>query len=341
MVVSKRSGRYSLLTFFAGYWAGALIAIVGCSPTSTPPITPKAVKLARAQKIAVIRLGDPAFEEPPDSDIADGLRHAGLDSASFAIVSHDAKGDLGAVPGLIDAAARDGADLLVTLLPQTTVMAAKSGLKIPLVFQMNGEPVALGLAQSDAVHPPNLTGAYTPFHQSFIVPIARGCLPEARKLGILFDPRDPLSVIHKDALLHTEWRGVEPLTAEYHSESEVPAAVAELIGKKAEAVVLVSGIGTAAIAAIDAARQGKISVFGFKPEHARAGAIVARVPTTRWGGFEAGRRAGRILRGESAGQLPLIQGEHYVTYVNSGAAKDLGVTIFPPLMRNARVVSSE
>jgi ABC-type uncharacterized transport system substrate-binding protein len=61
----------------------------------------------------------------------------------------------------------------------------------------------------------------------------------------------------------------------------------------------------------------------------------------RWGGFEAGRRAGRILKGEAPGQIPFTQGVAYVTYVNTGAAQDLGVTLFPDLLRNAQVVSSQ
>jgi putative ABC transport system substrate-binding protein len=207
---------------------------------------------------------------------------------------------------------------------------------------MTGDPRALGLGQSDTEHLPNVTGAYTTFHQSLIVLIARACLPKALKLGILFNPDDRLSVIHKDELLRINWWGrVEPVTAEYHSESEVPAAVRALIQqKKAEGIILVSGIGPAATAAIAEARRAKVPVFGHRADHARAGAIVAREPTMRWGGFEAGRRAGRVLRGEPAGQVPFTQGVDYVTYANPGAAKELGVTIWGELMRNARVVSS-
>ena len=79
----------------------------------------------------------------------------------------------------------------------------------------------------------------------------------------------------------------------------MPAAVRMLIEKKVEGVILVSGIGKAAKAAIEEARRGKVPAFGFLEEHAIAGAIVAREPTLRWGGFEAGRLAGRILQGRA------------------------------------------
>jgi putative tryptophan/tyrosine transport system substrate-binding protein len=325
-------------------WAliAGLLVLPGCSDRPTPSLAPKTVKLARIQKLAVIRLSDPTVgQEPSDDDIKSGLKYSGLDESSYVLIDHDAKGNLAAVPALIDKTISEGTDLVFTLLPETTVAAAGKSLSIPIVFQMTGEPDELGLQKKDSEQPPNLTGAYTRFRGSLTVLIARGCLPKARKLGILFNPDNRYSVIHKDALIRTNWVGMEQVLAEFRSESEVPAAVRTLIEKKAEGIILVSGIGKAAKAAVQEASRRKIPSFGFLAEHARAGAIVAREPTMRWGGFEAGRLAGRVLRGEPASQIRLVEGDDYITYANTGAAKELGVTILAELMRNARVVSSE
>jgi ABC-type uncharacterized transport system substrate-binding protein len=337
-----------------GVWGGltsaALVAIAmvvtlsGCSGNSTPSLAPKPVKLATPKKIAVIRLGDPARLEPPGSDIADGIKYSGPDASSFALIDRDAKGDLAAVPGLIDAALAEGADLLITLVPETTMNAVAKYPKVPLVFYMNGEPILLGLGKSDTEHSPDLTGAYTPFEASLIVLIARGCLPNGHKLGIPFNPDDRFSVAHKDALLRsTGWGKLEPVTAEFRSESEVPAAIRRLAEQKADGILLVTGVGGAARAAIAEAGKAKLPVFGFRAEHARAGAIVVKEPVMRWGGFEAGRRAGRVLLGESPGQIPFTRGtgSPHDLYVNSGAAKELGVKLFGDLFRSAKIVSTE
>jgi ABC-type uncharacterized transport system substrate-binding protein len=316
--------------------------IPGCADRKTPPLTPKPVKLSARQKLAVIRLGDPTKKEPPDTDIADGLKYVGLDDSSYTLASHDAKGDLAAIPGLIDAAVADGANLLITLLPETTVAATAKNLTIPLVFQMTGDPFALGLGKSDSDHLPQVTGAYTMFHQSLIVFIARACLPKAHKLGILFNTNDRISVMHKDELLRINWWAtVEPVTAGFQSETEILKAVRALIEDKADGIILASGIGSHAKEVIAEARRAKVPVFGSSAEHARAGAILAREVTMRWGGFEVGRHAGRVLMGQPASQVRFTQGVDYATYVNTGAAKDLGVTILGDLMRSARVVSSE
>ena len=311
-----------------------LLAMAGCSDRPTPSLAPKTVKLARVQKLAVIRLSDPAIaQEPADVDIKAGLKYSGLDESSYTLTDLDAKGDLGAVPGLLDAAVSDGADLVFTLLPETTVLAAEKNVKVPIVFQMTGEPLALGLRKKDSSEQPNLTGAYTPFHTSLIVQIARGCLPDADKLGILFNPDNRFSVIHKDALIRTNWDGMAPVLAEFHSESDVPAAVRSLIEKKAEGIILVSGIGKAAKAAIEEAHRGKVPAFGFLAEHLLHmpwGWIVAREPTMRWGGFETGRLAGSILRGRVLKRVRFRSSWAWITSPTRKygmRAKDLHVTI--------------
>ena len=284
-----------------------LLATPGCSSGPTASVEPKPVKLAKTAKVAVIRLGDP-LQEPSDADISDGIRAGGVDVSSFVIEGKDAKGDAAAVPGLIDAAVADGASVVMTLLPETTLAAVGKDLKVPLVFMMTGEPFVLGLGTSNTEHPPNLTGAYTPFVPSDLGLILQRSLPKASKLGVPFNPDDRYSVIHKDALLKSGLPGFELLTAEFHSDSEVPAAVRSLIERKADAVILVTGIGAAAPAAIAEARQAKVPVFGFRAAHARAGAILAREAKLRSGGFEAGRRVRQDPQGRSGGPDPVRPG---------------------------------
>jgi putative ABC transport system substrate-binding protein len=327
--------------------SGALAPFAGCggsnpnvTPAAIPP--PKPATFTGTPKIALIRLNDPASgDEPSDEEISAGLKQSGVEPSSVRLVSYDCKGDPSAVGRLIDVAEKDGAALLMTFAPETTVPASKKGHNAPLVFGFFGEPAPVGLARNDADHGTNVTGVYTPYTNAVIVPIARGCLPRAKAIGILFNPDNPFSVAHKDALLKTEWNNVAPVTGEYHSESEISAAVRALVEqKKAEGVILVAGIGRGSKAAIDAARQAKVPVFGFLGDHALQGAIVARPIKTRWNGFEAGRRAGRVLRGESPKQLTLLQGDNCVTWVNPGAAKEIGVTILGALMRDPITVTT-
>ena len=293
--------------------------------------------------LAVIRLNDPLTgEEASDKDVKDGLVQAGLEPASIALTSFDAKGDPAAVPGLVDEAVRAGSDLIITLRPETTLAAAAKESKVPLVFGMTGEPNVFGLGKHDGDHKPNLTGAYTGARNSLIVPIVRGCLPEAKTCGVLFNADNPVSVGWKDALLRTEWDKVKPEPAPYHSDSEVPSVVRALLEKKVDALIITQGVSHAASkAAIDEARKAKVPSFGLHADHARSGAVVAREPSPRWSGFEAGRRAARVLRGEAPKQITFVQGDNYLTYVNLNEAKALGVKILGAIMRDPKLVETD
>lgn len=336
--------RSALGTFAIGF---ALVsAVAGCNqgPDYTPSAAAKrpAKALKGNQTVAVVRLNDPTvFAEASDAEILSGMAHDGVPATAVTLKTYDAKGDRSALPGLIDAASRDGAALVLALSPEAATAAAAKEPKVPVIFAVVGDPVGLGLGKSDEDHRPTFTGVYTPFRNALMVQIARGSTPKPKKLGILFNPDDPLSVAHKDALLKTDWGDAEALPGAFHSESEVPDAVKAMVAKKADGIILTYGIGRAAGAAVAEASKAKVPTFGFLGDHARAGAIVARPSMSRWAGFEVGRRAARVLQGEPPKQIPFLTGDNYETYVNTSAAKAIGVTIIGAIMRDPKNVSNE
>jgi ABC-type uncharacterized transport system substrate-binding protein len=290
----------------------------------------------------LLRLNDPTTPaEPSRKDIERGLVQSGVSPSALKIVELDAKGDRAALPGLIDAAIAEGAELLMPLGAEASLAVAAKAPKIPVVFAMTGEPARLGLARDVKDHDPNMTGVFTASRQSLLVPIARGSLKSAKVFGILFHPDNPLSVAHKEALLIDDWQDVKPVTAEYHADSEIPAAIKALADQKAEVIFLTHGIGKGARDAVKAAREAKIPVFGFLVDHGKAGAIFCRATIPIWTGFEAGRRAGRVLKGESPKEIPLGPGDNYQTIINPDEAKSLKVTILPAILRDPTVVKSE
>jgi putative ABC transport system substrate-binding protein len=209
----------------------------------------------------------------------------------------------------------------------------------PIVFAMANDPFGLGLGKSLTDHNPNVTGAFLPHRLTLTVEIARGSLPKATKMAILFDPQNPLSVIHKDNLLKCRWDKVEPVEAPYGKNSDWAKLMDDLKAKGAEAVLLTNGLGSQSSKAIDEATRVKLSVWGTLEKQAEEGAIFTREPEMRWTGFEVGRRVGRIVNGEAAAKIPFAEGDHYVTVVNTKAGKEIGVTILPSIMRDIKDVS--
>jgi|GEM_PF-3154821 len=346
--------RTRLHFIFRGFGLSALMLMGGCG-TGNAPVSPNGSAQAKANppaasgterqqtkkaKVAIVRLNDrDSGKEPGLQSIEDGIKESKFPYNGHQIVEYDAKGDLSAVPGLIDTALAEGADVLVALLDATTMAAVAKNPSKPIVFAMANDPFGLGLAKSLTDHNPNVTGAFLPHRLTLTVEIARGSLPKATKMAILFDPQNPLSVIHKDNLLKCRWDKVTPVEAPFGKDSDWAKLMDDLKAKGAEAVLLTNGLGGQSSKAIDEATRVKLSVWGTLEKQAEEGAIFTREPEMRWTGFEVGRRVGRIVNGEEAATIPFAEGDHYVTVVNTKAGKEIGVTILPSIMRDIKDVS--
>jgi ABC-type uncharacterized transport system substrate-binding protein len=301
---------------------GATLA-TGCGASGTTP------SKAISKKVVVIHLGGPAAElEPSESDVKDGFRQGGMVEASgYTLLSYDAKGDVNRVASLVEEAVKADADLIITLHAKTAPIVAEKAGKVPVVFFVSGDPRALGLAKSLSDHRPGVTGAFLPFGRDDLMLGAALFVPKAKRFGIAFNPDDRVSAAHKDALIAVYLPSISIETAEFRGETGAVGAVRSLLSKKVEALILVSGLGDATRSVIDLARQAKVPCFGFTPEQVRLGAMFARTPSPRWGGFEVGRRAARVLAGEDIAGIPLVQGSLFLSFANDEVLKELQITI--------------
>ncbi len=331
--------------------------IVGCggqndsgsetAPTvSAKPVSPTKTSNESAKskvlKVAIIRLSSPDFgSEALDKDIEAGIKQSMTPHLKYVMMNYDAKGDINAISDLIDKSLSEGADVIATLLDTTTDILVKKKINKPIVFAMANQPIAMGLGKSDTVHEPNITGAYLPHHLTLTVEIARGSLPKATKMAVLFDPTNSLSVIHKDALLKCNWADVESVVTEYQQNQNWSKLMGELKAKNVSAILLTNGLGSQSQVVINEAEKVKLPIFGTLSRQAEQGAIFTREPGLRWTGFEVGRRLGRIINGEEVAKIPFVEGDHYVTVVNTEAAKRIGVTILPAIMRDIKDVGGK
>lgn len=336
---SRWEGRWIFGLFLA---LGGALGLAGCGGPAKPAGSSRA---GRPWKLVIVRFGDTAeVPEPPAKDIRDGLAEGGIsDKASYTIEEHDAKGSLEVATQAVEKAAADGADLILAFHPAIARVAAAKAGKVPVVFHMFGDPFALDLGKSNRDHPPGITGAYTPFDRSEILFIARTSFPKAERFGVLFNPDDPESVAHKEALVKSSGTltpstpvAVPVEAAEFRSPEEVSAATASLLDKKVAAVFLTVGIGESAAVSIREATAAKVPVLGFTVAQVRGGALIATVPEPRWGGFTVGRQAARVLQGEMAATIPYqSKGTIMETYHNPAVSKAIGAAIRPEILRGA------
>jgi ABC-type uncharacterized transport system substrate-binding protein len=305
-------------------------------------LVPSAPTPTNLGKIAVVRLG--GSEEPTEKDFVDGLKEEGLVAGtSYTIEAKDAGGDAAKLAGLLDEAVKGSPAMLVTLSPEAAKLAASRAGSIPLVSATGPIPpesLCLGKAGGDSL---KSTGTWSPLGKSNLVSMACGCLlPDRRKLGMIFDPADPSSVAVKDSLLKADLdlMRVAPSfeLAEARAPAAIPAAVEDLVKRKAAVLLLIPGKAIDDRAVIEAATKAKLPVFGYTAAQAQAGAALVRVPSTRWGGFEAGRHAARVLKSMDPRALPFNEGTVFLTIVNRPACDRLGFKILGNFLATARIL---
>lgn len=328
------------------------LLLAGCGGGSNQPNSSNATTSAnestaatvdtRSQEkiVAIIRLDSVDYgNEPGLQSLQDGINQSLKTAQKYKLVEYTAGGKLENVGAQVDKAIADGAAMLVTMLDTTSLIAFDKKPSIPIVFSIANNPFLLGFVSNKTPRTDNATGVFLPHHLTLTVPIARGSMPKATKMAVLFDPDNKLSTVHKDDLLRCEWAKVEALATPYTKDQNWQTLMEDLKKRGAEAVILTNGLGNRSADLIKAATSQKLPVFGTLGKQANEGALFTREPRMRWTGFEVGRRIGRILSGDKTSDIPVVEGDHYQTVVNTKAGKDIGVTILPAIMRDIQDVS--
>lgn len=348
-ISSVKALRLPDFSYFLSLILSMVLAGCGGGNQSPPSVVggagsnPKsAVADTRSQEkiVAIIRLESVDYgNEPGLQSLQDGINQSLKTAQKYKLVEYNAGGKLENIGAQVDKAIADGAVLLVTLLDTTSLIAFDKKPSIPIVFSIANNPFLLGFVSNKTPRTENATGVFLPHHLTLTVPIARGSMPKAAKMAVLFDPDNKLSTVHKNDLLMCEWAKVEAIATPYTKDQNWQTLMEGLKKKGAEAVILTNGLGNRSADVIKAATAQKLPVFGTLGKQANEGALFTREPRMRWTGFEVGRRIGRILAGDKASDIPVVEGDHYQTVVNTKAGKDIGVTILPAIMRDIQDVS--
>lgn len=285
------------------------------------------------------------LDEEVQQGILDGLREQGItEGRDFEIRIGYAQGDMPTLNSLIDRAVSAGSDMLVALSTPALQVAIRKTESIPIVFA-SACPVQAGAGESFEKHLPNVTGVSTMADFEEMVKIIRECLPDARRIGTLFNPGEANSVILKEAMDSAFGEGDLGLVAvPVMAASDLVDATTVLLAKSVDAICPVpdnaNNAGFAAI--VTRARQAKKPLFCFSAALTTDGGAAVGVSRdlTR-AGKDMASLAARIMRGENPEAMPfaLVSGT-WVT-VNLENARLYGLTVPPPLLKRANEVKGE
>jgi putative tryptophan/tyrosine transport system substrate-binding protein len=161
--------------------------------------------------------------------------------------------------------------------------------------------------------------------------LLREILPNGATIALLVNPNDPGAADNETNLMRAAARSVgqriEILRA--GTARDIDAAFAKLIDMKAGGLVVASQalFATQAQQLIALAARHAIPTLYWRREFAEAGGLLSYGSNLADAFRVAGAYAGRILKGEKPGDLPIQQPTKFELVVNVKAAKAIGLTI--------------
>jgi ABC-type uncharacterized transport system substrate-binding protein len=276
-------------------------------------------------------LRDGALTEDRLTAFRQGLKEAGFVEGRDVAIEYRSAEDQDRLPLLVADLLRRPVAVIVGNTP--SALAAKAATTtVPIVFVTGGDPVRLGLVASINRPGGNATGI------SFIsaelgakqLGLLRELRPGAARIAVLVDPKWPLTerfVSELRAAALAVGQQIEVL--DVSSDREIEIAFTTLVQRGA--VALHVGIGGfmgsqwERIVAL-AARHGIPAIYTWR-EAVAAGGLMSYAPSIIDAHRQAGIYAGRILKGEKPGDLPVILPTKFEFVINLKTAKALGLEI--------------
>jgi len=300
-----------------------------------------AVLLALATAMPAARAAEKAFVavtaivEHPALDacrkgIRDALAAAGYeDGKNLKFVYESAKGSTDAATAIARKFVRDKASVIVAISTPSAQAAVAAAAAIPVVFAAVTDPLGAKLVRDMYTPGGNVTGVSDLAPVKKHIALIHKISPNARTIGILFNPNEPNSYTLV-SLMKSTAMGVNMtlVRAPARTAAEVPAAAQGLVGK---ADVIFVPTDNTIVAALDAVIKvgldNRIPVYAGDVDAVKRGAIAAIGVDYYNLGRQAGNIVVRILAGADPGKIAVAGVEETNLYVNPGTAAKIGVTI--------------
>ena len=252
-----------------------------------------------------------------------------------------ANGNYERLPAMASELAARPVTLIVTGGGELSILAAKAATStIPIVMVSGTDPVREGLVASLNRPGGNITGAtvFASEMESKRLGLLHEAVPAAKTIAVLLNPANPIVELQirdvRDAALRL---GVEVIPFTASVESEFEGVFAAITQRQATALL---------VGADPFFNSRRARLITLAAEH-RLPAIYEWRMFAVDGGFmsygtiltdafaQAGTYAGRILKGESPADLPVVLPTNFQFVINLKTAKSLGVDISPTLSARA------
>ncbi len=227
--------------------------------------------------------------------------------------------------------------LIVSAGGDSSALAAKAATSaVPIVMIAGGDPVQEGLVVSLNRPGSNVTGAtiFTAEMESKRLGLLHDAVPAAKTLAVLVNPANPNMELQVRDLRETAPRiGVELAILNASAEGEFEGAFAMMAERKAGGLLVGSDpfFNSRRSRLIALAAQHRLPAIYEWRDFAVEGGLMSYGTVLTDAYRQLGVYAGRILKGEKPGDLPIVQPTHFKFVINLKTAKTLGLE-FPPTL---------
>src|ERR1700720_1133151 len=302
---------------------------------------------ARAQQSTMPVIGYLTSRGPDDAPallagFREGLKDKGfVEGQSVAIQYRFGEYQNKRLPALAADLVHRQVDVIAALTTPAALAAKAASTTIPIVFEMGGDPVQLGLVVSLNRPGGNITGATQTNVE--IAPkqleLLHDLIPNSTVIALLVNPADRATAETESRAVLSASRalGLELHVLNASTESDFEGVFANVHQLRAGGLVIATeGLFTAhseQLAAL-AMRYAVPAIYKGR-EFAAAGGLLSYGSDITESYRLAGIYTGRILKGEKPAELPVQQATKVELYINLKTAKALGITVPLPLSGRA------
>ena len=273
------------------------------------------------------------------TDFMQELKDTGfVEGQNIAIEAHWANGQYDRLPAMAAELVRAQVALIAALGNNLPARAAKTATsRIPIVFTMGADPVQLGIVDGLSRPGGNITGVTVLAADQIQkrLQLLHDAVPMAKVFGFIVNPdnfgrtssggRTPVELAQEAV---TSWGGTIEV-AQARTVGDFDAAFASLAEKRINALATASDtlFASGHERLVELAARYAIPMILNAVASAKVGGLMSYYADPTDSYRQAGRYAGRILRGEKPADLPVLLPTKFEFVINLKTAKALGLNI--------------
>lgn len=275
------------------------------------------------------------IEHPALDNTVVGFKRALIDGgySDIEIEEQNAQGDFATAQTIGGSYARSK-DLILAVSTPSAQAAYNATKEKPILITAVTDPASAGLVAD------NISGTSDASPIDKQVELIKKLLPEAKKIGIIYNTSEQNSLVILDQLkIEAEKQNLEIVEAGITSVNEIALALDSILSR---VDVLYTPTDNLVVSAtplvLKKATDKKIPIVGSIEEQVVGGALATATIDYEQLGYQTGQMAVRILNGEDVSSMPIETLKNTETIINRKTADLLGIKIDEDLLENATII---